>query len=119
MAAIRTFRDLLVWQKAHELVLSIYRLTKGFPPEERFGLIPQLRRAVVSVAANIAEGFVRKGKLDKLHFYNMAKGSLEECKYYLILAQDLGYTSDVAGETKLAEEVGRLLYRLIKSIEPS
>lgn len=117
MAAIQNFRDLTVWQKAHALVLATYKLTKSFPDDERFGLVSQMRRASVSVAANIAEGFVRKGRQDKLHFYNMAQGSLEETKYYLILAKDLGYTKDIIAEAKLAGDVGRLLYALMLSIE--
>jgi four helix bundle protein len=117
MTAIRNFRDLIVWQKAHEFVLVIYHLTKLFPDDEKFGLTSQIRRAAVSVAANIAEGFARFGKQDKLRFYNIAQGSLEETKYYLILAKDLGYTKDIVGEGKLAGDVGRLLYALMTSIK--
>ena len=104
----RSFRDLVVWQKAHQFVLAIYRLTKEFPADERFGLTSQIRRAAVSVAANIAEGFSKRGKLDKARFFNIAQGSLEEVHYYLILGSDLGY----ADCNKLAEsyrEVARLL----------
>lgn len=104
----RSFRDLMVWQKAHQLVLAIYRLTKEFPADERFGLTSQIRRAAVSVAANIAEGFGKRGKPDKARFFNIAQGSLEEVHYYLILGSDLGY----ADCNKLAEsyrEVARLL----------
>ena len=104
----RTFQDLLVWQKAHEFVLGIYALTTGFPKQETYGLSLQMRRAAVSIPANIAEGFRRRGKADKARFMNMAEGSVEECRYFLILAKDLGY-----GETqKLSatlEEVSRLL----------
>ena len=117
MPEARTFRDLVVWQKAHELVLSVYKLTRSFPDDERFGLTSQTRRAAVSVAANIAEGFVRIGKQDKLRFYNIAQGSLEEAKYYLILAKDLGYTKDIVNEGKLAGDVGRLLHALMASIK--
>jgi four helix bundle protein len=81
-----TFQDLRVWQKAHEVVLDIYRLTAAFPREELFGLTAQVRRAAVSVPANIAEGFVKRGKSDKVRFYNIAQGSLEEVRYYLILS---------------------------------
>jgi len=104
----RSFRDLLVWRKAHEFVLAVYGFTAGFPRQETYGLALQMRRAAVSVPANIAEGFRRRGKADKAHYMNMAEGSLEECRYYLILSQDLGY-----GETiklsNTAEEVSRLL----------
>lgn len=104
----KTFRDLLVWRKAHEFVLEAYRFTSGFPRAETYGLALQMRRAAVSIPANIAEGFRRRGKTDKARFMNIAEGSLEESRYYLILAQDLGY-----GRTEalmaLSEEVSRLL----------
>ena len=83
------FEDLVVWQKAHQFVLKAYRLSKGFPRAEVFGLTSQFRRAAVSIAANIAEGFKKRGKADKLRFFNIAQDSLEECRYYLILARDL------------------------------
>jgi four helix bundle protein len=104
----RSFRDLAVWQKAHQLVLAIYAFTAAFPRQETYGLSMQLRRDAVSIPANIAEGFRRRGKADKARFMNIAEESLEECRYYPILASDLGY-----GETgKLAaalEEVSRML----------
>src|SRR4029077_15481678 len=84
--AARSFRDLLVWRKAHEFVLAVYTLTASFPKQERHGWALQTRRAAVSVPANIAEGFRRRGKVDKARFMNLAEGSLEECRYYLILA---------------------------------
>ena len=82
MEKARSFQDLVVWQKAHQLVLLAYKITKDYPAEERFGLTSQIRRSAVSIAANIAEGFIKKGKKDKLNFYNIAQGSLEELKYY-------------------------------------
>jgi four helix bundle protein len=106
--AARSFRDLLVWRKAHEFVLAVYALTAGFPKQETYGLALQMRRAAVSVPANIAEGFRRRGRSDKARFMNMAEGSLEESRYYLILAQDLGY-GDTAQLSAVAEEVSRLL----------
>jgi four helix bundle protein len=84
--ATRDFTNLLVWQKAHALVLHIYAHTSGFPKEEVYGLTSQFRRAAVSTAANIAEGYKKRGVLDKLRFYNIAQGSLEEVRYYLILS---------------------------------
>ena len=87
----RSFEDLIVWQKAHQLVLSVYRLTESFPAKEMYGLTSQFRRAAVSVPANIAEGFKKRGKPDKARFLNIAQGSLEECRYYLILVSDLNY----------------------------
>ena len=104
----RTFQDLLVWHKAHGFVLEIYALTAAFPKQETCGLSLQMRRAAVSIPANIAEGFRRRGKGDKARFMNMAEGSVEECRYFLILVKDLGY-----GETQklsaMLEEVSRLL----------
>ena len=87
----RSFEDLLVWQKAHGFVLGIYVLTKTFPREEIYGLTSQFRRAAVSIPANIAEGFKKRGRADKARFLNIAQGPLEECRYYLRLSSDLGY----------------------------
>ena len=104
----RTFQDLIVWQKAHEFVLSVYRFSDVFPKTEMYGLISQFRRAAISIPANIAEGFKKKTKPDKARFMNIAQGSLEECRYYLILVKDLGY-----GDTSILmiqlEEVSKLL----------
>ncbi len=111
----KRFQDLIVWQKAHELVLSIYKFTESFPKAEVFGLTSQLRRAGVSVAANISEGFKKKGKKDKVRFLNIAQGSLEECKYYFILAADLNYGNDLNLNEK-AEEVSKLLESYSKAI---
>jgi four helix bundle protein len=104
----RTFQDLLVWQKAHQFVLAVYAITTIFPKQETYGLSQQMRRAAVSIPANIAEGFRRRGQADKARFMNMAEGSIEECRYYLILAQDLDY-ADTHGLTTSLEEVSRLL----------
>ncbi len=104
----RTFQDLLVWQKAHQFVLGIYTLTAAFPKPETYGLALQMRRAAVSISANIAEGFRRRGKPDKARFMNIAEGSLEECRYFLILAKDLGY-GDIERLASSLEEVSRLL----------
>ena len=87
----KSFRDLMVWRKAHEFVLAVYRFTSTFPKSEIYGLAQQMRRAAVSIPANIAEGFTRRGKTDKARFMNIAESSLEESRYYLILSQDLGY----------------------------
>jgi four helix bundle protein len=106
--AARSFRDLLVWRKAHEFVLAVYALTAGFPKQETYGLALQMRRAAVSVPANIAEGFRRRGKPEKARYMNIAEGSLEESRYYLILARDLGY-GDTAKLNSALEEVSRLL----------
>lgn len=115
--AIERFEQLEVWQKGHELVLAIYRLTRTFPPEERFGLVTQMRRAAISVPANIAEGFKRRTLKDKIHFYNVSQGSLEETRYYLLLAFDLKYVTRFDDLGQLADHVARLLHGLIASIE--
>ncbi len=85
------FTELIVWQKAHQFTIGAYALTKGFPREEVYGLTSQFRRAAVSVTANIAESYSRKGDRDKLRFFNFAQSSLQECRYYLLLARDLDY----------------------------
>jgi four helix bundle protein len=106
--AARTFQDLLVWQRAHAFVLAVYKQTAAFPGREIYGLTSQMRRAAISTAANIAEGFAKRGKADKVRFMNIAEGSLEESRYYLILSQDLGY-GNTGGLMELLNEVGRLL----------
>lgn len=92
----KTFEDLIVWQKSHGFVLRIYQYTAKFPKHELFALVSQMRRAAMSIPANIAEGFRRRTRTDKARFLNIAQGSLEEVRYYLLLAKDLGYgNSDV------------------------
>jgi four helix bundle protein len=104
-----------VWRKAHELVLAVYSFTKTFPKEETYGLALQMRRAAVSIPANIAERFRRRGKADQARYMNMAEASLEESRYYLILAQDLG-SGDTSSLTTSLEEVSRLLNAYVKAI---
>jgi len=111
----RTFRDLLVWRKAHDFVLAVYRFTSSFPRSETYGLAQQLRRAAVSIPANIAEGFTRRGQTDKARFMNIAESSLEESRYYLILAEDLGYGKSDE-RMNLLEEVSRLLNAYARAI---
>ena len=111
----KTFRDLVVWRKAHEFVLGLYRFTATFPKYELYGLCSQMRRAATSIAANIAEGFRKRSKADKVRFMNMAEGSVEESRYYLILAQDLGYGQTVILMNGL-EEVSRLLNAYARAI---
>ena len=113
--AAQSFRDLVVWQKAHQFVLSVYRLTESFPDREKFGLSHQMRRAAVSVPANIAEGFGKRSQAEKARFLNIAEGSLEECRYYLILAHDLGY-GQTDSLTVALEEVSRLLNAYARAI---
>ena len=88
------FQRVIAWQKAHEFVLAVYRATRHFPEDERFGLVSQFRRAAVSIEANIAEGYKKLSKADKLRFFNISQGSMEECRNYIILARDLEYLDD-------------------------
>ena len=111
----KSFQDLLVWQKAHALVLAVYRFSDGFPAKEIYTLTSQLRRSAISVPANIAEGFKKKGPSDKLRFLNIAHGSLEESRYYLILARDLGY-GDSSPLLLILSEVSRLLDAYSRSL---
>jgi four helix bundle protein len=104
----QSFKDLVVWQKAHRFVLDAYRLSDKFPQKEVYGLTSQLRRAAISIPANIAEGFKKKGVADKARFMNIAQGSLEEVRYYLILAKDLEY-ADTENLQLQFDEVGKLL----------
>ncbi len=113
--AARTFKDLIVWQKSHQFVLAVYRLSRSFPKSETYGLTSQFRRAAVSIAANIAEGFRKRGQADKKRFFNISQGSVEECRYYLILAKDLQY-GDVIEMNQLLEEVSKLLNAYSRSI---
>ena len=115
MEKVWRFEQFKVLQESHELVLQVYEITKQFPNEEKFGLVSQMRRAAVSVPANIAEGFKRRGIREKIRFYNISEGSLEELKYYFILAKDLGYLTDNDNLVTQADSIGRLLYGLISS----
>jgi len=111
----KRFTDLIVWQKAHQFVLGVYRLSSKFPKTEIYGLTSQIRRAAVSVPANIAEGFIKQTNPDKLRFMNIAQASLEECRYYLILVKDLGYGSTEKLDSQLTE-VSKLLYSYSEAI---
>jgi four helix bundle protein len=114
-AAARSFRDLIVWCKAHQFVQAVYHLTNTFPKQEVYGLCQQMRRAAVSIPANIAEGFGKRSKAEKARYMNFAEGSLEESRYYLILAQDLGYGQTPALMENL-EQVSRLLNAYTRAI---
>jgi four helix bundle protein len=112
----QSFRDVLVWQKAHAFTLAMYRITEVFPKHELFALTSQLRRAAASVPSNFVEGFRKRTKPDKLRFYNIAQGSADECLYQLILSHDLSYADTTALQTDL-EEVSRLLQGYINGLE--
>lgn len=114
----KTFQDLDVWKNAHTFVLEVYRITAKFPSEEKFGLTNQFRRAAVSISANIAEGFRKYTAADKARFMNTAEGSLEECRYYCILSQDLGYgNTDILREALdvIAKQLASYIKRLRSS----
>jgi four helix bundle protein len=113
---LERFEQLEVWQAAHKLVLQVYRITEGLPSSQRFGLISQMQRAAVSVPANIAEGFKRRTLPDKSHFYNMAQSSLEELRYSFILCRDLGYKLEHESLAQEADQIGRMLTGLVRSL---
>lgn len=115
----RRFEDLVVWQKSHQLVLRVYRISAQFPKTEQYGLSSQMRRAAVSVAANIAEAFKKRGRPDKARLMNVAQGSLEELRYYFILSRDLEYMPRGEDWSEL-EEVSRILGAYTRSLlQPS
>ncbi len=117
----QSFKDLKVWQKAHDFVLAVYKHTANFPKEEAYALTSQFRRAAVSCPANISEGFPKKGKADKLRFFNISQGSLEECRYYCVLAKELSYIDEDAYlilETK-AQDVSKILRGYMQKIADS
>ena len=116
-----SFQELLAWQAAHAFVLEVYKTTALFPKHERFALSPQFERAAVSIAANIAEGYRKMSKADKLRFMNIAQGSLEECRYYIILSRDISYIDDdrCIKLNTLIENASRLLNAYSKKIKES
>lgn len=113
-----TFKEITAWQKAHDFVIRVCKTTKIFPEWERYGLSSQFQRAAVSIAANIAEGYKRISRPDKLRFFNIAQGSLEECRYYVLLARDLNdinqHTFDVLDQD--VETVSKLLIAYCKGV---
>lgn len=111
----QSFRDAMVWQKAHAFTLPLYRATEAFPRHELYGLTSQLRRAAASMPANFVEGFRKRTKPDKLRFYNMAQASADECLYPLILAHDPGY-ANTTGRQSALEEISRLLQGCINGM---
>ena len=116
---MQNVRELKVWQKAHELVLAIYRVSAGFPSDERFGLTQQLRRSTTSVASNIAEGCGRGSDADFARFLYMALGSASEAEYQMLLAHDLKFLDRTAyGElTERVVEVKRMLSALTRTVK--
>jgi len=114
----KRFTNLMVWKEAHEFVLDVYKTTRAFPAEERFALSSQFQRAAVSIPANIAEGYKKMGRADKLRFMNISQGSIEECRYYIILSHDLSYINieEYNHLTAKLEQTSRLLNSYVKGI---
>ena len=113
-----SFENVVAWQKAHAFVLLTYKITRHFPEDEKFGLTSQFRRAAVSIEANIAEGYKKLSKADKLRFFNISQGSLEECRDYHILTRDLGYLQQGEFEHlhQSIEEASKFLNSYCKAI---
>jgi four helix bundle protein len=121
MSGIKSYRDLVAWQKAMDLVTSVYQVSERFPGHERFGLVSQIRRAAVSVPSNIAEGHGRRTKSDFVHFLDVARGSANEVQTQLLIAERLGYVGQEASSVcvGLADEVQRIVNALIRAVEGS
>lgn len=113
---ITSFTQLQVWKKAHQVVLDVYKATRSYPAQEQYGLTAQMRRAAISVPANIAEGFGRQSPKDKARMYNIANGSTEEMKYFVLLSKDLGYLPEPTPLTSSLEEISRMLRKLTQVI---
>ncbi|MCB9082599.1 MAG: four helix bundle protein [Lewinellaceae bacterium] len=113
------FEDLDVWQQAHAFVKIIYTETTAFPTEEKFGLIQQFRRAAVSIPANIAEGMAKRSSNEQIRFLLIARGSLAECHYFIILARDIGYWDQdlCVSLIERVHQIRRMLNGLIRAIE--
>jgi four helix bundle protein len=115
----QSFKEVYAWQRAHAFVVLVYQTTKNYPKHELFGLCSQFQRAAVSIAANIAEGYRRDGMSDKLRFLNIAQGSLEECRYFILLSYDLNYI-DINTYNNMnmsIEEASKLLNAYYKGIK--
>ena len=113
-----SFEHLYAWQKAHAFTIIVYQVTMSFPQEEVFGLTSQVRRAAISIEANIAEGYKKVSKADKLRFLNISEGSLAECRNYIILARDLGFADELQFNKLYdsLEETSKLLTAYCKGI---
>ena len=118
MSTTFNFENIVAWQKAHEFVILVYKVTRSFPEDEKYGLTSQFRRAAVSIEANIAEGYKKLSKADKLRFMNISQGSLEECRDYIILSRDLGYlaTGQFEQLRDTVEQASKLLNGYCKGI---
>ncbi len=112
------FKELDVWKKSHQFVLKIYKITETYPTSEKYRITDQMMRSAMSIALNIAEGTGRKTKKDFTHFLIISRGSVEECKYLILLSKDLGYLNNESYKELLneLESISRMLNALIKSI---
>ena len=121
MALIRTFKDLIAWQKGMDVAEEVFHLTAGFPPDERFGLTAQVRKAAVAIASNVAEGFGRSSRIDYLRFIDIARGSANEVETQLLLAQRLGFLAPRTAKPllSLVVEEQKILMGLAKSLDRS
>ena len=119
--ATKSYKELIVWQKAHAFVLKVYSYSESFPKSELYGLTSQFRRAAVSIAANIAEGYAKKSLSDKVRFFNISQGSLEECSYYIVLSKDLKYITEEQADIldQLSNDITKLLQSYINRIQSS
>lgn len=113
----KSFQDLVVWQKSHQLAQEVFRITKKFPRNEKDGLSKIMRNTAISVPANLAHGFRRHSRKDKMEYYGLSRSYLEELHYYFILSRDLGFTKEYETLFTLIDEVGRMLTRLIISVK--
>ena len=118
MQEVRSYRDLIVWQKAMELVVRVYHMTKVFPPDERFGLTSQVRRAAISIPSNIAEGHARNSTKEYRNFLSIAQGSTAEVETQTMIAVRLGYVSEKQTETilEISSEISRMLAAIKKKL---
>ncbi len=116
---IESFTDLEVWRQGHKLALLVYKLTKDFPSEERYSLTDQMRRCSLSITSNIAEGFSRQGKKEKMQFYFMAKGSLTELQNQLLFSRDIKYITNKLFQDAAQQTISvhKLLNGLLKSAQ--
>jgi four helix bundle protein len=114
---IQSFKDLIVWQKSSDFAVFVYKATKEFPKEEAYGLTSQIRRATISVSSNIAEGFKRSSRKEKVQFYHISLGSLAEAESQLEIALRLGYIKPVEHTEAMSfiSEIGKMLHRLLQS----
>jgi four helix bundle protein len=116
---VESFRDLIVWQKSHELVQNIYKITEKFPKRERLALAQQLREAAIQLPINISLGFHKRGRKTKIHYYRTALSSIEGIRYLVILAADLDHYKNEQNDIELCETIERMLKRLVRSVSSS